>query len=267
MRTKIVVSLNLTPDSFSDGGLYLEPAKALKHVEQILKLQPDVIDIGAISTRPKGASSVTVEEELARFNTVLPVIAPILKESNVKISIDSYNFETLEYLVTKLPVAWVNDQSGFADERIIDLVKDTELKLIVMHHITLPVDPTKTIPEDLDASIVVRDWLLKKAEYLLELGIRKEQIILDPGIGFGKTAKQSWQLIKEAKSFANLGYPILYGHSRKSFMNLITDRPFNERDLETSVLSFYLATQGVEYIRIHNAEMNARSLRVAQQIL
>ena len=184
----------------------------------------------------------------------------------MEISIDSYNFDTLQYLMNKLPISWINDQTGFADERIIDLVKNTNLKLVVMHHITIPVDPTKTLPEEIDVTSFIKEWLLKKANYLIERGIRKEQIILDPGIGFGKTAQQSWRLIRNAKILANLGYPIMYGHSRKSFLGLLTDKPFAERDLETAVLSSYLSAQGVDYLRVHDVESSARAIKANQYL-
>lgn len=264
-QSKLVAILNITPNSFSDGGLYIELSEALKQVKKLLQAKPDVIDIGAVSTRPKSVAP-SIEEEKSRFDEVLPAIAPILKESSVEVSIDSYNFEVLQYLMDKLPIAWINDQSGFGDKRIIDLAKDTDIKLVIMHNVTLHVDPKKTVPEDLNVTSVVKDWLFKKAEYLMSHGIRKDQIIFDPGVGMGKTAEQSWQLIRDAKEFVNLGYPIYYGHSRKSFTNLVTDKPFAERDLETSVISAYLSSQGVDYLRVHDVEMNTRAISVNKYI-
>ncbi len=260
-QAKLVAILNITPNSFSDGGLYLNHSTAQQQVEKLLQHGPDVIDIGAISTRPHSVAP-SLEEERARFDAILPAITPILKNSPVKISVDSYNFETLDYLTNKLPIAWINDQSGFRDQRIINLAKNTDIKLVLMHNITIHADPTQIVPQELNITSVVKDWLQSKTEYLIKQGIQKEQIILDPGIGFGKTAEQSWQLIREAKKFLELGYPIMYGHSRKSFMNLITDKPFAQRDLETALLSLYLSDQGVDYLRVHDMLLNSKLLNL-----
>ncbi len=260
-QAKLVAILNITPNSFSDGGLFVEPSEALKQVQKLVQAKPDVIDIGAVSTRPKSVAP-SIKEEKNRFDKVLPAILPAIKDSSVEVSVDSYNFEVLQYLMEKMPIAWINDQSGFEDKRIIDLARDTDIKLVIMHNVTLHVDPKKTVPEDLNVTSVVKNWLLEKAEYLMDNGIRKEQIIFDPGVGMGKTAEQSWQLIRDAKIFVDLGYPIYYGHSRKSFMNLITDQLFSQRDIETAVISSYLSSQGVDYLRVHNVEMNARAISV-----
>jgi dihydropteroate synthase len=265
-QVKLVAILNITPNSFSDGGLYIEPSEALKQVQKLLQAKPDVIDIGAVSTRPKSVAP-SIKEEKDRFDKILPAIAPDLKSSSVEISIDSYNFETLQYLMDKLPITWINDQSGFEDKRIIDLAKDTDIKLVIMHNVTLHADPKKTVPQELNITSVVKDWLLRKADYLMSYGIRKDQIIFDPGVGMGKTAEQSWQLIRDAKIFVDLGYPVYYGHSRKSFTNLVTDKPFAERDLETSVISSYLSSQGVDYLRVHDVEMNSRAISINKHLI
>lgn len=266
IKTKLVAVLNITPDSFSDGGSYFNPQAISKQINSIIASKASIIDIGAVSTRPNGAI-VSTEEEIARFNMLIPIIKPILEKTDVKISIDSHNFETLEYVLKEMPVAWINDQSGLADERIIKLVKGTHLKLSIMHNMGLPVDPSKHIPDDINVVDFVKNWLGEKAEFLLKQGIKKEQIILDPGIGFGKTAKQSWQLIKCAKEFTDLRYEVMYGHSRKSFMNLITDKAFAERDLETSIISFFLSMQGIDYLRIHNTEINNSSVKIAEKLI
>ena len=264
-NTKLVGILNITPDSFSDGGLYNEASAAAQRLELMLCANPYMIDIGAISTRPK-AILPSVQEEIERFDAILPAIKPILKNSSVKLSVDSINFETISYLLDKIPVAWVNDQSGFIDPRMVDLVRNTELKLVIMHHLTIPVDSNIVVSEDLDVAIEVQNWLLEKANSLIAQGIRKEQLILDPGIGFGKTAQQSWQLIKAAKSFSELGYQIMYGHSRKSFLNLVTSQDFAMRDLETAILSGYLANAEIDYLRVHDVESSARALKLSAML-
>ena len=253
-KTKIMGVLNITPDSFSDGGLYDNPEMAVKKLEAMLLAKPDIIDIGAVSTRAykDKTSFPSPKQELHRFKRILPSLAPILNASKAQISIDSFNPTTIEYLLDKFPVAIINDQSACSDLQMIDLVKNTKLKISIMHHLSIPADPSNIVPESLNVVEVVKEWLLKKAEYLISQGINQEQIILDPGIGFGKNAAQSWQIINEASAFTSLGYSVLYGHSRKSFLNLITDNSFTERDLETAILSKYLADAGVYYIRVHD---------------
>lgn len=264
-NTKLVGILNITPDSFSDGGKFNNPSKAAHQLELLLDSNPDVIDIGAISTRPN-SNIPSVEEEISRFDDVLPSISTILNNSSALLSIDSYNYETIKYLVNKVSIAWVNDQSGFIDQRMVELAKDNKFKLVIMHHLTIPVDKEQVIPSGLDATLIVKEWLINKANYLISEGIKAEQIIIDPGIGFGKTSEQSWQLIKDAKSFTELGYEVLYGHSRKSFLNSVTNKPFAERDFETALLSSYLAKNNVNYLRVHDLELNKRAIKLNEFI-
>ena len=262
-KTKLVGILNITPNSFSDGGLFSDPEKAVKQLELLLAAGADVIDIGAVSTRPRSVQP-SIEEEIARFNQILPVITSILKNSSVEVSIDSYNFETVKYLIDQIPVHWINDQKGFIDSKMIELAKDIDAKLVIMHHLTIPTDPETIISEELDPVKEVKNWLLEKAEYLIKKGVSSKKIIFDPGVGFGKTATQSWQLIREAKDLSDLGFPVMYGHSRKSFLNLVTDKDFIYRDLETAVISGYLAEAGVNYLRIHDVESTARALKLQE---
>lgn len=264
-QIKLMAILNITPDSFSDGGLYQDQDSVTKHLEHLLANNADIIDIGATSTRPN-STQLNPKEEIERFKKILPAIIPILKNSSVEISIDSYNFETLEYLSKHIPINWVNDQKGFIDERLIDFAKKTKAKLVIMHHLTIPADPSKYLAQELDAVEEVKTWLLKKAEHLINNGVEANKIVLDPGIGFGKTANQSWQLIKQAKSFTKLDFPIMYGHSRKSFLNLITNKEFIQRDLETAIISSYLADAGIDYLRIHNVEATKQALKIRDLI-
>jgi len=264
-NTKLVGILNITPDSFSDGGQFNNPSKAAQQLELLLDSNPSIIDIGAISTRPNSALP-SAEEEIARFDDILPIIIPILKNSSALLSIDSYNYETIKYLANKVSIDWINDQSGFIDSRMIELAKDNNLKLVIMHHLTIPVDKAQVISSELDATLTVKNWLINKANYLISEGIKAEQIIIDPGIGFGKTSEQSWQLIKDAKSFTKLGYEVIYGHSRKSFLNSVTDKTFAERDFETALLSAYLAKSNINYLRVHNLELSKRAIKIQEFI-
>lgn len=264
-KTKLVGILNLTPDSFSDGGLFVEQELAENQILKMIENDVHLIDFGAISTRP-GSSHVSVEDEISRFESVLPSILKLVKQHAIKISIDSYNFETIKYLSRYLKIDWINDQSGFADPRIIEFAKTTKCKIILMHHLSIPADPDLIIDEELNALAETKNWLNKNATELIKLGIDKEQIIIDPGIGFGKTAKQCFELINAAEEFSALGFEVLYGHSRKSFLNLVTDKNFAERDIETAVISFALAKKNIDYLRVHNVEINSRALSLIERL-
>ena len=264
-KTQLVGILNITPDSFSDGGFYSEKDACAKQLNKLIDSGADIIDIGAVSTRPKSIMP-SATQEIQRYEAVLPSIIAILKDTKVKVSIDSPNFETIKFLIDKISIDWVNDQSGFLNKNMINLLKKTDIKLVIMHHTVLPVDPLNIIDSSLNIFLVVKEWLLTKADYLISQGIRKEQIILDPGIGFGKNADQSWELIRSANEFVNLGFPVLYGHSRKSFLNLVTDVDFAKRDFETSVISSYLASKEIDFLRVHDINSNKIALRISSKI-
>lgn len=264
-HSKLVAILNITPNSFSDGGLFLDPQNAKNQLDHLLESNPAVIDIGAISTRPNSMQP-SVQEEIARYEQILPAIAPILKNTPAKISIDSYNYETIEYLSKHIPINWINDQKGFIDERLIELAKKINSKIVIMHHLTIPADPGVCLDLKLDATEEVKSWLLNKARYLISKGIDPNNIILDPGIGFGKTAEQSWQLIREAEKFTKLGFAVMFGHSRKSFFNLITDKDFIERDLETSIITYFLVQKNIDYIRVHNITDNLQAIKILEHL-
>ncbi|MEK6734894.1 MAG: dihydropteroate synthase [Pseudomonadota bacterium] len=262
-KSKLVGILNITPDSFSDGGKFNTGVFAAKQLEQIIGAGPDIIDIGAISTRPN-ACVPSSQEEIFRFKTVLPEITPILKQTNIKISIDSFHSETVAYLLDKINIDWINDQKSGADKKMISLAIENNLNYMIMHHLTIPADPKIFINQEEDVIEIVKNWLMEKAKILLEFGMKKNQIILDPGIGFGKTAEQSWKLIREAESFLNTGFQILYGHSRKSFLNTVTNKPFIDRDFETSVISSFLSSKGIDYLRVHDVELSKRAIKLKE---
>ncbi len=262
---ELVGILNITPDSFSNDGCFNHGKKAREQLKEMLKYNMCTIDIGAISTRPQ-AKLVSVEEEIARFNKVLPFIEDLLASSSVKVSIDSYHVETIEYLIHKIPIHWINDQSGFKDLRILNLIKNTDLKLVLMHHLDIPTKKENTVPEVENIVEYIKQWLFTKLEFLKSQDIQNEQIILDPGIGFGKTSMQSWQLIKNAHFFKDLGCLVMFGHSRKSFLNLITEDAFAERDLQTMLLSLHLEHCGIDYVRVHNIPMHSKALDVINKL-
>lgn len=263
--TKIVGILNITPDSFSDGNLFNTSSNASKQLTKLILDGADVIDIGAISTRPN-APTLSVDEEIRRFKEVLPGITPLLASNNIEISIDTFHPETIKFLSDHIPISWINDQSGLKDEKLIEIAKELNCKILIMHQLGLPADPNRILSNELNVTHTVKNWLLSKVEYLIANGIRKDKIIIDPGLGFGKSALQSWDLIKTSDEFTGMDYPVLFGHSRKSFLNLVTNASFSERDLESAIISYQLALKGAAYLRVHNVEMTRRILKVHSQI-
>lgn len=263
---KIVGILNITPDSFSDGNFYNNAASAAKQLVKLIKQGAEVIDIGAISTRP-GSLLISPEEEIARFKEILPSVVPLVRESKIEISIDSFHAETIRFLLDYLPISWINDQRGFIDKELLDIARENNLKIVLMHQLGIPANPKLTLNLEVDVVLTVKNWLLSRADDIINQGIDKKQIIIDPGIGFGKSHEQAWQLINSAQEFVETGFSVLYGHSRKSFLNVVTNVPFAERDLETAIISYELAKRRVDYLRVHNVEANKRAINFLNHIL
>jgi dihydropteroate synthase len=243
--------LNLTPDSFSDGGKYLDPAKALDQAEKLVAEGADIIDIGGESTRPS-AVPVDEETEMAR---VLPVVEKLSKSLQVPISIDTYKSGVAQRGLD-LGAQIVNDISGLTfDDRMIQVCANSRAGVICMHiqgtPLTMQVNPSY-------ANVVadVRSHLHRRSEALMERGIRREAIVLDPGIGFGKTADHNLDLLSNLHAFRELGFPVLIGHSRKRFLGKIVHRTVGETGsvdagFATVGVSLALAQQGIEILRLH----------------
>jgi dihydropteroate synthase len=260
-KTKLVGILNITPDSFSDGGQFNLPDAAAKQFQILMQEGADVIDIGAISTRPNN-KIISYKQEIGRFKTILPSCANLINDSKLKISIDSFHYETLKFLADEIKFDWINDQSGFADERILNLAAETKKNYVLMHNLGLPANPEITMSNDYFLIERISDWFLTKIKKLEEAGINKEQIILDPGVGFGKIATQSLQIINEIDIFKIFKLPIMVAHSRKSFLNLFTDKPSSQRDQLTAEITAKLAKKSIDYVRVHNIKMNKEAIQL-----
>jgi dihydropteroate synthase len=201
--------LNVTPDSFSDGGQFTSVENAIKHAKQMLKDGADIIDVGGESTRP-GSDVVSLEEELAR---VLPVIDELLK-LDCTISIDTMKPEVAEECL-KRGVHMLNDVTGLRNPKMVKVAAKYNVPVVIMHMRGIP----KTMQVNVEYDDVVEDikqYLQQQANVATEAGI--SQIILDPGIGFGKSKEDNYEIIRRLREFTSLGYPILVGPSRKSFL-------------------------------------------------
>lgn len=254
--TSIVGILNITPDSFSDGGDYLSPEAAAEKSIEMVKDGAAVIDVGAESTRP-GAIAISPDEEWKRLYPVIDLLRNC--DLNAWISIDTRHPENAVKAI-HTGVDWINDVSGFTSKKMIDAVADNAVNIVVMHNMGIPADKNKTIPNDQDPVDYICHWADNKLKELELSGIDRERIIFDPGIGFGKTPEQSYEIIKDVKAFKKLNTRIMIGHSRKSFLSLVTDKEAKNRDTETAAFSSYLAANTVDYLRVHNVKANMKAI-------
>jgi len=273
--TELMGVLNLTPDSFSDGGSY-KTESALRQIHNLILDGVKIIDIGGESTRP-GARLLETVDEWSRIQPVLQAIQKIrtgfegdapnpFTEPGVRFSVDTRNPEIASRSI-QLGVDWINDVSGFASNAMKEAVSvSPATKIVIMHSLSVP--PTKNevlSPQD-DPIQALMDWAETRIQDLKQFGIERNRIIFDPGLGFGKTPQQSWEILRRAEEFHKLHVPLLFGHSRKSFLTSLTAKPPQERDHETAVISVELAKKGISYLRVHNGEQNTRALKTWAQI-
>ncbi len=248
---QLVGIVNITGDSFSDGGQYLNPEVAIEHCLQLVQDGASVLDLGAQSTRP-GAVQLSTQKEWKRLCPVLDG----LDLKNIPISIDTYRDDLIEMLLEKYPIAWINDVSGKLKESTLKIIANAGCKLCIMHSLSVP--PKKT--ENIETSWNVLDtWCEKQIDLLIRCGFGLNDIVLDPGFGFGKTPYTTGFLLKTIEHMRRWSCPIYIGHSRKSFYNLLGKHEAKDRDIETLAVSQILKTK-VDYLRVHNVEIHQRLL-------
>ena len=253
-HTYVMGILNMTPDSFSDGGQWLDKDKALYRVESMLEEGMDILDIGGESTRP-GHVVISAEEEIAR---VVPVIEAIKERFDVPVSLDTYKAAVAKEGI-RVGVDMINDIWGLKrDPDMVQVIAQSGVACCLMHnrkeaeYINLLAD----MVTDLQESVGVA----------LEAGIPKEKIILDPGIGFGKAYVDNLQVLGALDVFKQLGYPLLLGTSRKSVIGLTLDLPVEERLEGTLVTTVLAVQQGYSFVRVHDIKENVRAIRMAEAI-
>ncbi len=256
--------LNVTPDSFSDGGKYNSLDKALLHVDEMIRNGANIIDVGGESTRP-GAEPVSLEEEIDR---VFPVIEKIKKEFDVLVSIDTYKSKVADICLNQAGADIVNDISGLRfDSNMINVVRDSEVSVIVMHIKGTPKDMQKE-PYYNDVVKELVDYFEERMNYLINNGIDKKRIIIDPGIGFGKRLEDNVNIIKNIKRFKELELPVLIGLSRKSFLGMITgEKDAYNREPETIVANIISFINGADIIRVHDVKNFIKSIRIVKELL
>lgn len=259
-RTHIMGVLNVTPDSFSDGGEYFDFSQAKEQAQCLVTDGADILDVGGESTRP-GAEPVSLEEELRR---TMPVIEELSGELNVPISIDTYKPEVARKAI-EAGAAIINDISGLRDRKMIELAIEKNVPVVIMHMKGTPRDMQKN-PTYNDVVAEVADWLDGRARQAITVGLPEDKILIDPGIGFGKNLEHNLELIRRLSELKSLGYPIVLGTSRKSFIGAVLDLPARERTEGTISSVVYGITQGASIMRVHDVKEVARAVKVADAI-
>jgi dihydropteroate synthase len=261
-RTLIMGVVNVTPDSFSDGGLYADPERAIAHALALAEEGADIIDIGGESTRP-GAVPVPVEVELER---VIPVIKGLSKEVKVPISIDTYKAAVAEAAL-EAGAAMVNDISALRfDPRMSEVLRGCEAPVVLMHMQGEP----RTMQENPRYDDVVGEigaFLRERVAAAVEAGIAPERLILDPGIGFGKTVAHNLEILRRLDELKALGRPILIGPSRKSFIGQLSGAPVGERLPGTIAAVVLGIARGADIVRVHDVRAVKQAVILADAII
>lgn len=260
-KTHVMGILNVTPDSFSDGGKYFKPDFAIQQVKKMLAEGADIIDIGGESTRP-GAKDVSVDDELAR---VLPVIKAIREFSDCLISIDTSKAIVMREAVLA-GANIINDVRALQEEQALEIVAELQVPVCLMHMQGQP-RSMQTQPVYNDVVSEVKDFLQQRIKACEKAGVNKENIIIDPGFGFGKTLEHNLTLFKALDEFVEMDCPVLVGVSRKSMIGqILDDAPVEER-IHASVVMAALAVQrGVELIRVHDVKATVDSIAVINSL-
>ncbi len=254
-RTYVMGILNITPDSFSDGGRYNNLDSALRQAERMIREGADILDVGGESTRP-GYEKIDEEEEISR---VAPVIEALKRRFDVPISVDTYKSNVAEAALAA-GADLLNDIWGCRyDERCAELAAHYDAAICLMHN-REQARYERFLPE-----------VIEDLQYSLSIaerhGVKKDKIILDPGVGFGKTLEQNCSVVKHLEDIVALGYPVLFGTSRKSIIGLTLGLPVEQREEGTIATSVIGAMKGCRFVRVHDVEKNVRALRMTEAVL
>lgn len=246
--------INVTPDSFSDGGLHASTYKAVQHAKRLIDEGADILDIGGESTRP-GSEPVDVAEEL---NRVIPVIQA-LSNMNVMVSIDTSKPAVMQQAI-KEGVTMVNDVNALRAPGAIEAVKEASHVLVCLMHMQGEPRAMQKNPQYADVVSEVKDFLRQRLNSMQALGISKERLIIDPGFGFGKTLDHNLQLLRCLESFLCLDVPVLVGLSRKSMLGAITGNTVEHRVCESIAAALLAAVNGAKIIRVHDVKATKDAL-------
>lgn len=261
---EVMLIINQTPDSFSDGNLWSDLSEIYQHIEAALLAGVSVIDVGGESTKPN-AISLSVADEISRLEPVINLLLELKNRYRFRISLDSYKPQTIEFFLSKIDI--VNDVSGALPADLLKKINEAHVSYVFMHSLTVPANPLVNIPADINPCDEIYAWAKNKLEELYALGFKKEQLIFDMGIGFNKTEAQAWYLLRNVRKFHQLDVEILVGHSRKRFMNKVTDVDYSKRDLHSAMIANFLLTERVDYIRTHNYKQLTIATHIYNQLI
>ena len=260
-RTYVMGVLNVTPDSFSDGGKYYSFEKAVEHGIEMAEKGADILDIGGESTRPF-SRRISAQEEIDR---VVPVIEALSREVDVPISIDTYKSEVARYALDA-GASILNDISALRfDPALGPLAAERGVPVILMHMKGTPENMQKN-PQYDDVVGEISDFLKEAVSRAVQSGISEEMVAIDPGIGFGKTFDHNLVILRDLRRFQSLQRPILIGTSNKSFIGHVLDRPVEQRDAGTMATVAVAALNGAHIVRVHNVEMAVDTVRMVDAI-
>ena len=253
--------LNTTPDSFSDGGLFVSPESACQQAMLMVDAGAQIIDVGGESTRP-GATEVTIEDELQR---VIPVIEAIRRSSDIAISIDTSKPQVMQAAI-EAGADMVNDVNALQAEGALEICARYQLPVCLMHMQGQPRTMQKN-PQYNDVVEDIKNFLQQRMNACIDAGIDAQNIILDPGFGFGKTVSQNYSLLKHLHEFFSLNQPLLIGVSRKNMLAEIIRQPPKQRVVATAAANVLALNKGAKIFRVHDVKENIEALKIAQAML
>ncbi|MFP3028332.1 MAG: dihydropteroate synthase, partial [Wolbachia sp.] len=238
--------------------------QATKQALQLVSDGASIVDLGAQSTRP-GSLIQTPKAEYARLKPVFDNLNQYMKVGDIKVSIDSFWPDVILNVLEHYNIAWVNNQKGDLDDNTLKAVASSGCSIVIMHSLSIPPHKDNIIPGDIDSVSTINHWAERNINRLLALGFDQSSIIIDPGIGFGKSLYQNIWLLRNIEALQSFGCKVLVGHSRKSFISSFSTEPIFNRDLETIALSSALHNK-VDFLRVHNVRDHMRFF-VAQAAL
>lgn len=252
---KMVGILNVTADSFSDGGMFLNSENLHKQVEKLIADGAEIIDVGAESTRP-GAEAVPPYVEFKNLHWALSEI-----KAPVAISLDCRHSEVASKILDAHKIDYLNDVTGFSEGGMQKLLLQSKLPGFVMHSLGVPPVFNITLDVTQNPCTQLTAWWQQQSQKLIEIGILPDQLIFDPGIGFGKTQAQNLYILSHLQELSRVRQAVMIGHSRKSFLKYFSDRPAAERDLETALVTRELNLAYVQYLRVHDVKSQTAALK------
>lgn len=261
---RLVGIVNVTEDSFSDGGFYGKGDQAIQQAIKLSSQGAALVEIGAQSTRP-GAIIQSSEIEYNKLKPVLDGLKSFMQDGSMKISIDSFSPEVIMNILDNYPISWINDVAGLDDETL-KAIAAHGCNIVAMHSLSIPPQKNIILPIDKDPVQEVTVWIEAVTDKLMQLGFDRKSIIVDPGIGFGKSISQNIELMRQADRLRECGFTLLMGHSRKSYIAGFSKAEVRDRDLETIAISSYLFNMKTDFIRVHNVSDHQRFF-IAQQVI